>query len=166
VARTRLRRIPWPARLALPALLALCLAPGAAQAAPAALSIQPGSIDYGIVEVDRGGDSRQVNVQNVDVDPVTIDGTSIDGPDGSAFWTEYDDCNGRTLLANETCTIWVRFAPSRGGDHSATLHAYAGGGDFTAALTGAGGVRELTPSPALLDFETSPSAPARRARSR
>jgi hypothetical protein len=135
-------------------LLAL---PGAALAAPAEdpqLTFNPGSYDFGLVELNRGGSQSGFNVQNVGVDWVSLS-TQITGPDAGAFWFSWDGCGGGSFSPGSTCGLGVQFNPTEPREYHATLRVSAGGVDFTAELSGTGGLRQVTATPNPVDFGTA-----------
>jgi hypothetical protein len=141
----------------------LLVLPGAALAAPdedppppptPQLTINPGSYDFGIVELNRGGQQTGLNVQNVGVDWVQLS-TQITGPDANAFWFAWDGCGGGNFSPGSSCGLGVQFNPSEPREYHATLKVSAGGVDFTAELTGTGGLRQVTATPNPVDFGTA-----------
>jgi hypothetical protein len=67
-----------------------------------------------------------VRVVNTSLSPIAV---------GTAAWSgsadiriRRDECSGRQLVSNESCSIWVRFAPSGEGLHTATLDVVESGG--------------------------------------
>jgi len=158
-------RSSWLARATCLAALALVALPaGSALAAPSEedpppappapqLTINPGSYDFGIVELDRGDSQTNFNVHNAGLDWVSLS-TQITGPDASAFWFSWDGCGGGNLSPGSNCGVDVRFNPNEPREYHATLRVSAGGVDFTAELTGTGGLREVTATPNPVDFGT------------
>ncbi len=144
----------------LAALVLVALPAGSALAAPdedpppppaPQLTINPGAHDFGIVELNRGGSQNGFNVQNVGLDWVQLS-TQITGPDASAFWFSWDGCGGGNFSPGSTCGLGVQFNPSEPREYHATLRVTAGGVDFTAELTGTGGLRQVTATPNPVDF--------------
>jgi hypothetical protein len=128
--------------------------PGAALAAPTAdpqLTVNPGAHDFGLVELNRGGSQNGFNVQNVGVDWMSLS-TQITGPDASAFWFSWDGCGGGSFSPGSTCGLGVQFNPTEPREYHATLRVSAGGVDFTAELSGTGGLRQVTATPNPVDF--------------
>lgn len=118
---------------------------------PPPLSLNTGSYDYGLVELNRGGQQNSFWLNNSGPDwaPIQI---SIEGDDASAFnW--WDSCGGGVQGWNG-CNVSVQFNPNRAGEHHATLHVRSGDGDFTVALSGTGGLRQVTATPNPVDFGT------------
>jgi hypothetical protein len=153
---TRIARAICLAALALVALPA-----GSALAAPSEdpppapqLTVNPGAHDFGIVELNRGGSQNGFNVQNVGLDWVSLS-TQITGPDAGAFWFSWDGCGGGSFSPGSTCGLGVQFNPTEPREYHATLRVSAGGVDFTAELTGTGGLRQVTATPNPVDFGTA-----------
>jgi hypothetical protein len=119
---------------------------------PANLLRSPNSLDFGIVRIHDGGESRSIQVQNVGTAATQVNRIDIDGPDASAFRLENSSCMGQTISPGQNCPVSVRFEPQEDRAHNATLHIRAGGSDFPVTLTGAGGMSELTLTPDPLDF--------------
>lgn len=115
------------------------------------LTINPGSYDFGIVELNRGGQQSGLNVQNVGEDWASVN-TQITGPDASAFWFAWDGCNGGSLSPWSTCGLGVQFNPNEPREYHATLRITSGDSEFTAELTGTGGLRQVTATPNPVDF--------------
>ena len=109
------------------------------------------TVDFETVMIDEGGESRSIDVLNMGSAPTQINQIDIDGPDASAFRLE-GNCMGQNIAPGQHCSIGVRFEPHDPRVHDATLHIRAGGSDFPVALTGLGGVAEITMTPDPLDF--------------
>jgi len=132
-------------------LLAL---PGAALAAPVEdpqLTISPSSYDFGLVELNRGDSQYNFNIQNVGLEWASLS-TQITGPDAGAFWFSWNSCGGGSFSPGSTCGLGVLFNPTEPREYHATLRVSAGGVDFTAELTGTGGLRQVTATPNPVDF--------------
>jgi hypothetical protein len=141
----------------------LLVLPGAALAAPdedpppppaPQLTISPSSYDFGIVELNRGGLQTGFNVQNVGVDWASVN-TQITGPDANDFWFAWNGCGGGSLSPGSTCGLGVQFNPYEPREYHATLRITSGDSEFTAELTGTGGLREVTATPNPVDFGTT-----------
>jgi hypothetical protein len=111
----------------------------------------PSAHDFGIVELNRGGSQHGFNVQNVGLDWASLS-TQITGPDASAFWFSWDGCGGGSFSPGSTCGVGVQFNPTEPREHHATLQVSSGGVDFTAELTGTGGLSQVTATPNPVDF--------------
>lgn len=149
--------------LCLATLALLALPAGSALAAPSPddpepppapapqFSISPGSHDFGIVELNRGGQQTGFNVQNVGTDWASVS-TQIAGPDAGAFWFAWDGCGGGNYSPGSTCGLGVQFNPSEAREYHATLKITSGDSEFTAELTGTGGLRQVTATPNPVEF--------------
>jgi hypothetical protein len=157
---TRSKRLSRALCLATLALFALpagtaVAAPDDSELPPAPqLTIGPGAYDYGIVELNRGGSQSGFNIQNVGVDWAPVN-TQITGPDANAFWFAWDNCGGGSLSPWSTCGVGVQFNPNEPREYHATLRITSGATDFTAELTGTGGLRQVTATPNPVDFGTA-----------
>jgi hypothetical protein len=115
------------------------------------LSPSATTMDFETVMIDDGGESRSIDVLNMGSAPTQINQLDITGPDASAFRLE-GNCMPQNIAPGQHCPISVRFEPRDPRVHNATLHIRAGGSDFPVALTGLGGVAEITLTPDPLDF--------------
>jgi len=133
--------------------VALCALPAAATAAPSAaeLTIDPSSHDWGQVEVDRGYQQANFNIQNVSDDQWADIRFRIEGADAGYFWIDWNGCDF-TLSPWSNCNVSVAFEPRDARDYDAELVVDAGENVYTVALTGSGGVRRVTASPQPLEF--------------
>jgi len=68
-----------------------------------------------------GGVAAVVPVRAVNTasSSVRVSSVALDAP--ADMTVRLDECSGRTLLSNESCAVWVRFAPSSQGLQSGTL---------------------------------------------
>jgi hypothetical protein len=152
----RLARTLFLAALALTALPA-----GSALAAPSEddpppappqLSLSTNSYDYGIVELNRGGQTTNLYLDNSGPDWVPIQ-ISFDGADAPSF-NSWDSCGGGVQGRNG-CNITVQFNPNDPRDYDATLHVRSGDTDVATQLSGTGGLRQVTATPNPVDFGTT-----------
>jgi hypothetical protein len=107
------------------------------------LSFDPESYDFGLLEVDRGGDQANLQLSNEGAGEVHVDTMEIAGPGAEAFWLGFDNCGGQTLQPGQSCWVGVDFNPHATAGYSAQLRANAGGYQFDADLSGAGGRAEV-----------------------
>ena len=117
---------------------------------PATLSVNPGSLDFGVVEVNRDQPSYGIWVQNTGGAPVALGPAFIDGPGANAFQIEGNGCG--MLGTGQGCNLQVRFRPSDAVDYAAVLHLPSGNGDTPVPLAGTGGIRRITPDVEPLEF--------------
>ncbi len=84
--------------------------------------------------------SASVNVSNTGAGGLDISGLTITGMDPGAFAITFQDCIGSTLLAGESCTVNLDFAPASIQNFDAVLavQSNASNGELQVALTGAG----------------------------
>jgi hypothetical protein len=153
--------LPHAARGLCLTLALFALPAGSALAAPAQQISGPTSYDFGTINVDQGGSYQDLWFQNNSDHEAYVDGAEISGPDAAAFRINNDGCrNQGTLWSGNSCSIQVVYDPSDGEDHDATLvlravdSADMVGQDYSVALTGRGGVLQVTASPDPLDFGT------------
>ncbi len=121
---------------------------------PASLSAQPGALDFGVMEVDRGSTSRSVNVQNVGGSPASIDIAVIEGAGAGAYRIDGTNCPSSTLQPGASCNVQVSFDPNDPVPYSAVLRVGGRDGEVVVPLTGIGGSARLSPDPSELDFGT------------
>ena len=117
------------------------------------LTLSPNSIDFGVVPVDDREGMSSIVVQNAGSASVQVNQIEITGPDSSAFRTDFGNCGPQPLAINQSCSIPLRFQPDEDRTYNATLHVRApGNADFQAALTGVGGIGDVSLTPDPLDF--------------
>lgn len=150
-----------PARTTLVLLVALLAAiavhPASGIAAPLEepqpqLAFEPGSYDFGVQGIDRGGNQANLQLRNEGAGEVHVDTLGIGGPDSEAFWVSYDNCSGQTLQPDQGCSVGVSFNPRAMTAYSAQLRASVGGYQFTAELSGSGGRPIVGVAPNPTDF--------------
>ena len=140
------------ALIALPAASALAAPseddPAPSAPAPPPLSLSPGSHDFGIVELNRGGQQMGfwLNNEGPDWAPVHVE---VTGADSWAF-NHWDSCGGVQPWSG--CNVTAQFNPDAPRDYDATLRVSSGGSSFTAELSGTGGLRQVTATPNPVDF--------------
>ncbi|HWH21216.1 MAG TPA: choice-of-anchor D domain-containing protein, partial [Solirubrobacterales bacterium] len=85
--------------------------------------------------------------------PVSLFGTNFEGPGAGAFGTNGSSC-GAMLMAEESCTVAVRFSPQSAGEQRASIHLAASvpSGGPTVELEGLGALPELLFEPGSFDF--------------
>jgi hypothetical protein len=108
-------------------------------AVPAQLSFSPGSYDFGLQYVNRGGNGADFQLTNSGEAAVQLSNLDTVGPDPGVFWTGNSDCWGRWLEPGDSCSVQVYFGPREAVPYAALLRAGVNGETFTAELTGAGG---------------------------
>jgi hypothetical protein len=118
------------------------------------LSVTPTSVDFGELEVGTASPERTVTVSNGGTGSLFVGSIWMQGSDGD-FQVVGSDCPGRTLRADETCTVGIVFAPRRLGARTATLMVDSDAGSRSVPLTGrssADGTAVLTLAPNPADF--------------
>jgi hypothetical protein len=107
-------------------------------AAPGAISISPGTKDFGSVAVGATSASTVFTVSNGGQSPTAALTLALTGQNAAQFALGSDACTGKTLAGGASCTVAVTFAPTAAGTAMATLTASAAGlaGTATASLSG------------------------------
>lgn len=117
-----------------PALFANAAVPADDGAAAAVRpSVDPLTFDG--VKVGQSQDST-VLIRSVGSTPVSITSTSLYGRDAASFSLPKDSCSGRSVEPGGTCSITVRFTPTRVGTlvaHAAVISSNACTNSFTVA---------------------------------
>ncbi|MFB6172908.1 MAG: PQQ-binding-like beta-propeller repeat protein [Haloarculaceae archaeon] len=111
-----------------------------------------GTTDFGDVVVGQT-ENVTLSVENTGSVPVSVTDTSVLGADAGAFAVA-DGGAPFTLAPSATRAVNVTFAPTRAGEHDATLRitSNATTPQRNVSLAGTGLDEVLTPSPATLDF--------------
>ena len=108
-----------------------------------------------------------IRAVNTSQSPVTVASASLEGP--SDMEVRNDECTGRTLQSNQSCAVWVRFAPSAAGRKEAVVRiTEAGGAVHEARLEGEVVNEQVTPpvpgrpgasvggGPSLFSYDSDP----------
>jgi hypothetical protein len=83
------------------------------------LLVGPRAVSWPVMKKNGLNPVVPVRVVNTSPSPGTVGTAVLTGsPD---IQIRRDECSGRTLLSNESCSVWVRFSPSSEGLHTATL---------------------------------------------
>ncbi|MCZ6725984.1 MAG: choice-of-anchor D domain-containing protein, partial [Acidobacteria bacterium] len=124
----------------------LGLAPG--------LFVQPTQIDFGALRPGQRSDARRVRLENTGNAALEISRLELAGADREAFVIEANDCDGKTLGADASCSVELAYRPSEPARHQATLRIRAPAlrQRREVRLTGAALAPRLVVSAALLDF--------------
>jgi len=141
-------------------LLLLCAAmlvvPAAGVAAPSEgeggppapqLTFEPGSYDFGLQQVNRGGEAGlQLRNDGEVAAPVNL--LELVGPGTNVFWINGSgtSCYGAILQPGESCWVQIGFNPNDTNVYTAQLRVSTEGTDFTAGLSGEGGRSEIGPA--------------------
>lgn len=122
------------------------------EAVAANIGLSSSAIDFGIVDVRDGNRSEWVGVQNNGPASVHIDQIDLDGPGSNAYWVDTSNCGNQTLSPSSSCSFYVHFQPQDDQTYDGTVHVRVPGSEFTASVTGVGGVSDATLAPAVVDF--------------
>ena len=104
----------------------------------AALTLSPGSFDFGSQAREATSSARSFGVRNGGSTPVALGAAAIVGANLDQFLLAGDECSGVPLGPGEECLVRIRFAPATVGTKTATLRIGSDGGALTAALSGTG----------------------------
>jgi hypothetical protein len=110
----------------------------------------PGGVAPAIVRwpvSDVGKPSTVVPATIIATAPMQVTGASLGGDSPGDFAIRLDECSGRSLVAGQSCQVWVRYQPGVAGTRLATLHVGdSGGSDYPIDLQGFsyGGTTRLT----------------------
>ncbi len=105
--------------------------------APAKLSIDPASVDFGAVQTGQTTHpTQQFVITNTGGSPSSGINAGVTGPNADQFPPQNDNCTGNSLDPGQSCGIQARFIPTSTGAKSARLSATAGGATGGAALSG------------------------------
>ena len=131
------RRAAWAAGAVL-ALMGVSAASASAVAAPAELSLLPGSHQFGSVPLR---EHRDLSLTVSNIGGRASSGVTVTLTGSSEYAVTSDTCSGHTLGPGKTCVVDVRFAPMVDGVANASVtvtgkHRVA---PVTATLTGRGG---------------------------
>jgi hypothetical protein len=124
-------------------------------ATPGALSLSPGTQDFGTVAVGAASQATVFTVANTGQSPTAALALAITGQEAAEFTLGSDLCSGKTLAGGASCTVGVTFSPTAAGAATATLTASAAGlaGTATASLSAtAAPPAAFALSPATYDF--------------
>jgi hypothetical protein len=119
--------------------------------APAHFSFEPGSYDFGLQRIHGESVSATFQLRNDGAAGAQVNWLNLSGANTNGFLLDnYNDCSGRWLEPNETCSVRVYFGPSETGFRAVQLQAGSSGETFTAGLSGEGGqaIVEAFPNPA------------------
>jgi hypothetical protein len=128
------------------ALTGLGVAPG--------LFIAPSSLDFGDLRPGQTSEASSVRLENTGNAPLEIDRLVLGGADAGSFAIVANDCDGKSLAAEESCTVTVRYQPRQPARHKATLRVAAPGlkQSREVSLAGAALAPRIAVSAELVDF--------------
>jgi hypothetical protein len=116
------------------------------------IAIEPGSYDFGLVEVRSGSPRANFNVRNTGTAAVQLSNLEITGPGANEFWISGSGCWGTTLAPGSTCWIEVQFNANEEGNFAAAVSIQAGTVVFQAPLSARAERPQVVASPAPLAF--------------
>ena len=120
-------------------------------------SITPSPVDFGAVLLGAVSGEVAVTVANRGDGKLDAGAAAVSGDHAADFTFVADNCNGKTLLRDQSCTIVLRFSPASAGARAATL-TVPGVGDV--GLKGTGGTPPTAaPAPAPTPTPTPTPAP-------
>ncbi|MDX6728853.1 MAG: trimeric autotransporter adhesin, partial [Baekduia sp.] len=110
---------------------------------PPGLSGAPSSLAFGETLLNGSAPTQSVVLTSTGTAPTSIDSVALSGPDAGAFSVN-DDCTGRALNYEDTCTMAIGFKPTSRGTASAQLTVTpADSAPIVIDLTGGGQPYEL-----------------------
>lgn len=115
-----------------------------------AMTVTPSTLSFAAQQVSTASPAQSVTVLSNGTAALAVSSIAITGD-----FTETDNCAGKTIAINGTCTVGVVFLPTATGARSGTLTVYANvpGGQVTVSLSGmAVTAPSLVLSPASLSF--------------
>ena len=116
-----------------------------------AVSLQPGTLDFGQVQVNTNSAPQNISVSNSTGSAIPIVSVTVTPP--FSIPSNLNNCGTTSLAPNNSCTIAVELTPATPGPVSGTLTLNDGAGTQTAILSGTG---EAAPTdvlnPASLTF--------------
>jgi hypothetical protein len=125
-----------------------------------AITLSPPNLDFGTVTVGTTSPASTVTVTNSGTATLSVTGLSLSGTNVGDFALGSDTCTGANIAPNGTCTFQVTFTPGAAGARAASVNIAGNAGPKTLALTGAGGVPQITVSPTSIDFGYVGDAPS------
>lgn len=129
---------------------------GSGIAAIYSLSVSPGSIDFGNQPVGSTSAAQSLSFRNDGNVPITITGFNAGGNQPTEFALGSDNCSGRLLAVNDSCTTSFRFTPATSGSRSASLNVNSSpaqsGATTQFTLQGVGTEASASLNPASLSF--------------
>ncbi len=99
-----------------------------------------GNVDFGAVRVTLGSTPRDVVITNTGQAPLLAVASIVPGADAAAFSVGFNTCSTGYVPAGGSCTVSLKFVPSRVGPFSALLHVDTNlaSGAITLSLNGHG----------------------------
>lgn len=91
--------------------------PAPATADEARFTVTPDAVRFDAL----GGDERRVTVRNTGNGNLQVASTDLDGEGATEFSVDDRGCTDEPLARGRSCELVVKFAPTRRGEHRATL---------------------------------------------
>jgi hypothetical protein len=110
------------------------------QSSPPAVSLDPGSVDFGDQVTKTAGKPQRVTLTNTGGGKLYINSVVINGDDQQEFAISADKCTGATIEAGKSCVMDVIFTPTTNERRKASLAFKDNAGDSPqrVTLTGTG----------------------------
>jgi hypothetical protein len=120
----------------------------------AGLGIEPTSLDFGSIMLGSTSDPATLTLGNTGSADLVFDTLLLSGTEADEFSIVADDCSGRTLVPEASCTVGLTVTPAAVGSRSAQLDiaSNAALAPHGVALMATGIQSELALSPQELDF--------------
>jgi PKD repeat protein len=87
-----------------------------------AIAIDPGSYSFSDTAVGGASIPQRFLVTNTGTGDLVIGTVSLNGTDAGQFAVQSDTCSAKTILALESCSVYVLFQPTAAGTKSAALN--------------------------------------------
>lgn len=101
-----------------------------------ALTLLPGSYDFGSLAAGTRGEAHAFAVRNDGADPLELGAVKLVGADPDQFVVSGDECDDSTLAPGAECLVRLRFAPETPGVKAARLRVGSDAGPLFAELSG------------------------------
>ncbi len=85
------------------------------------LFVDPAELDFGDLRPGQAGPTKSLTVENTGNAPLEIDRVEVTGGSAGAFAVSANDCDGRTLEAEQRCAVSIGYAPREPARHRAAL---------------------------------------------
>jgi hypothetical protein len=108
------------------------------------ISLKPTNLEFQTVVIEQSKTS-DVTITNDGDTPLSLNRWAITGDQATDFADLPSDCKQKTLQPLETCTITIRFTPTKVGDRQALLTIFSNVKEATIPLSGIGGKADAPP---------------------
>ena len=92
-----------------------------AQKPPAAVSVNPASLDFGNQVVGRASKSKRITLTNTGGKKLYVNSVAVDGDNSEDFTLVHDTCTGATIASGKSCVLDVSFTPAQLGTRKGGL---------------------------------------------